>query len=355
MRASSAGMRHRSRVLLSVSALLAVAALSGCGGSTGNVASSATSAAAAATGAAGGAASAATGAAGGAAGSASSSLTSSSGAAASGAVSSGADSSAGGGAGQSAAALLPADIKQSGQLKVATGSGYPPFEFYGADNKTLIGVDPEIMQALGAAMGLKVTFADLKFDSIIPSLQAKRYDVGSAAMSVTPVRNKVVDFVSYFKGGTTLIVKAGNPSNLTLDSLCGHKLAVQKGTIYADDYVPEFNKACTDAGKPAINVDVYPDQPQATLALSSGRAEASMSDYGPLAYVAQQAKGQFEVLQENYKPSLYGIALPKGSALAPAIQAGLKQIIADGSYQKILQKWQVQAGAISDPTISTKS
>ena len=238
---------------------------------------------------------------------------------------------------------------------MATGSGYPPFEFYGPDNKTLIGVDPEIMQALGGVLGLKITLTDLKFAAIVPGLQSKRFDVGAAAMSITPDRNKVVGFVSYFRGGTSLIVKAGNPAKLTLDNLCGHTIAVETGTIYANDYLPAFTKACTAAGKKAITVGIYPDQPQATLALTSGRAEASMSDYGPLAYIAQQAKGQFDVLQENHKPSLYGIALPKGSALAKAVQAGLQKIIADGDYQKILQKWQVQAGAISDPTISTGS
>lgn len=329
------------RITLSVTALLVVVALSGCGGSTSTSTSSPGGAAAPVPAAA----------AGGGSGAVSAAGPSSSGAVSSGAASSG----AAGGIDQAAAALVPANVKQAGQLKVATGSGYPPFEFYGADNKTLNGVDPEIMQAVGATLGLQVAFSDLKFDAVIPGLQSKRYDVAAIAMSITPVRNKAVDFVSYFKGGTTLIVKAGNPSKLTLDTLCGHKLAVQKGTVYADDYVPEFNKACTDAGNKEISVDVYPDQPQATLALSSGRAEASMSDYGPLAYVAQQAKGQFEVLQENYKPSLYGLALPKGSPLAPAIQAGLKKIVADGSYAKILAKWQVQAGAISDPTISTQS
>ncbi len=259
---------------------------------------------------------------------------------------------ASGGTDAAAAALVPAAVKQAGVLKVATGSGYPPFEFYGSDNKTLTGVDPELMQALGTVLGLKVTLTDLKFDAIIPGLQSKRYDSAAAAMSITPVRNKVVDFVSYFQGGTSLIVKKGNPAKLDLDNLCGHKVAVEKGTIYADEYLPDFTKACTTAGKPAISVDVYPDQPQATLALSSGRAEASMSDYGPLAYIAQQAKGQFDVLQENYKPSPYGIALPKGSALAPAVEAGLKKLIADGTYKKILEKWQVQAGAISEPAIS---
>ena len=276
-------------------------------------------------------------------------------AAGSGAASSASASSsgpAGGTGGSAAAALVPAAVRQAGELKVATGSGYPPFEFYGTDNKTLIGVDPEIMQALGAVLGLKVTLTDLKFDAIIPGLQSARFDAGAAAMSVTADRNKIVDFVSYFKGGTSLIVASGNPAKLTLDNLCGHTVAVEKGTIYANSYLPTFSAACTSAGKPAITVGVYPDQPQATLALSSGRAEASMSDYGPLAYIAQQAKGKFDVLQENYKPSDYGIAFPKGSQLAPAVEAGLKTLIANGTYLKILDKWQVQAGAITDPTLS---
>lgn len=335
MTARLVGTPRRSQVALAASALLVAVVLAGCGGSSSTAASSSPSATTSPSSAAE------------PVGSATSPAASVGGASPSAAGGSAAD--------QSITALVPAAVRQSGEIKVATGSGYPPFEFYAADNKTLVGVDPEIMQALGTALGLKITLTDLKFDAIIPGLQSNRYDVGSAAMSITPVRNKTVDFVSYFKGGTSLIVKAGNPSKLTLDTMCGHKIAVQKGTVYADDYLPQFTKACTAAGNKEISVDVYPDQPQATLALSSGRAEASMSDYGPLAYVAQQAKGQFEALQENYKPSLYGLALPKGSALAPAIQAGLKKIMADGSYQKILQKWQVQAGAISDPTISTQS
>jgi polar amino acid transport system substrate-binding protein len=267
------GTTARTRTVLAVSALLAVVALSGCGGSSSTATSSAASAAPSTAGSTAGSAAGA--------GASSSGGTSSAVAGSSGA--------AGGSADAAAAALVPANVRQTGELKVATGSGYPPFEFYGPDNKTLIGVDPEIMQAIGGVLGLKVTLTDLKFDSIIPGLAAKRYDVGDAAMSITPVRNKTVDFVSYFKGGTSLIVKSGNPANLTLDTLCGHKIAVEKGTIYADDYLPVFTKACTDAGKQAISVDLYPDQPQATLALSSGRAEASMSDYGPLAYIAQQA------------------------------------------------------------------
>lgn len=251
------------------------------------------------------------------------------------------------------AALVPAEIKSSGVLNIATGAGYPPFEYYDTDNKTIIGFDPDLISAVAGELGLKPKFADLKFDAIIPGLQSKRYDVGSAALGVTAERLKVLDFVSYFKGGTSLMVKTGNPLKLTLTTMCGHTIAAQKGTIYSDDYLPAFNKACTSAGKKAITVGVYPDQPGATLAVSSGRADATMDDYGPLTYVAKQSKGTFEVLNVQYKTTPYGLAVPKGSKLAPAIEAALKKLIANGTYTKILDKWKLSAGAITEPVTST--
>ena len=251
-----------------------------------------------------------------------------------------------------AAALLPADAKSKGTLTVATGEGYPPFEFYASDNTTLQGVDPELVSAVAESLGLKPDLKVLKFDAIIPGLQGGRYDAAAAAMGITPARNKVVDFVSYFQGGTSIMFGKGNPKGLTLDTMCGHTIAVQKGTIYATDYMPTFVKKCADAGQPAITVDTYPDQPSAALAVSSGRADATMDDFGPLAYVAKQSNGKFEVLDANYSPAPYGIAVQKGSALAPAVEKALEALVADGTYAKVLDEWGVSAGEIKDPAVA---
>jgi polar amino acid transport system substrate-binding protein len=251
-----------------------------------------------------------------------------------------------------AAALLPAAAKSKGTLTVATGEGYPPFEFYATDNKTLQGVDPELVSAVAESLGLKPDLKVLKFDAIIPGMQGGRYDVAAAAMGITPARNKVVDFVSYFQGGTSIMFATGNPLNLTLDTMCGHTVAAQKGTIYATDYLPVFDKSCTDGGQEPIKIAIYPDQPSATLAVSSGRADATMDDFGPLAYVAQQSNGKFEVLDANYSPAPYGIAMDHGSELAPAVEKALEALIADGTYAKTLDKWGVGAGAIDDPAVS---
>ena len=251
-----------------------------------------------------------------------------------------------------AAALLPAAIKDKGTLTVATGEGYPPFEFYAADGTTLQGVDPQVITAVAESLGLKPDLKVLKFDGVIPGLQAGRYDVAAIAMGITPARNKVVDFVSYFQGGTSIMMPTGNPKGLTLDTMCGHTIAVQKGTIYATDYMPTFDKKCTDGGQPAITIQTYPDQPSAALAVSSSRADATMDDFGPLAYVAQQSNGKFEVLDANYSPAPYGLAVPKGSELAPAVEKALEALVADGTYGKVLDQWGVSAGALEDPAVS---
>nr|WP_240188921.1 ABC transporter substrate-binding protein [Nakamurella flavida] len=237
-------------------------------------------------------------------------------------------------------------------MVVATGEGYPPFEFYAEDNTTLTGVDPDLVAAVAGALGLQPDLQVLKFDGIIPGLQGGRYDMAAAAMGVTDERNKVVDFVTYFEGGTSIMTAADNPLGLTLDNLCGHRIAAQKGTIYADNYLPLFNQTCLDAGQSEITVDIYPDAAQTNLAVGNGRADAVVSDFGPLAYAAQQANGQFFVLDASYDPAPYGFAVPNGSELAPAIEAALDAIVADGTYGEILDKWDVATGAITDPTVS---
>lgn len=248
--------------------------------------------------------------------------------------------------------LVPQDIRDRGTLVVATGEGYPPFEFYDESGTTLQGVDPEMVAAIAGALGLRPELQILKFDGIIPGLQGGRFDMAAAAMGVTAERNQVVDFVTYFEGGASLLTRGGNPEGLTLDNLCGRTIGAQKGTIYVDNVLPKLTAECESKGQPAITVDVYPDAAQTNLAVSSGRAVGVVSDYGPLAYVAQQSNGQFSVLEENYDPAPYGFAVPKGSELAPAVEAAVEALIADGTYQQVLEKWNVSTGAITDPTVA---
>jgi polar amino acid transport system substrate-binding protein len=254
---------------------------------------------------------------------------------------------------QSIADLLPADIAAAGKIVSVGGPGYAPFYLLADDGETLVGNDPEFLRAAGDVLGVDIEFEALGFDASIPALQSGRVDMAAGAFSITPDRLAVVDFVSYFSGGTSLIVPTGNPKDIGLETMCGQTIAVQQGTVYADDYMPIFNDECVAAGEDEITVSVFPTQPDATLALSTGRADASMSDYGPLAYVAERSNNQLEVLSENYDPSIWGYGFPQGSELSTAIAAAFNALMEDGTYAEILEKWGVSDGAVTEAEVHT--
>ena len=254
---------------------------------------------------------------------------------------------------ESIADLLPADIAEAGTIVSGGGPGYAPFYLLADDGETLVGSDVELLRAAGDVLGVDIKFEALGFDALIPALQSNRIDMAAGAFSITEDRLAVVDFVSYFAGGTSLIVPVGNPKDIGLDTMCGKTIAVQQGTVYADDYMPVFNDECTAAGEDEITVSVFPTQPDATLALTAGRADASMSDYGPLAYVAERSNGTLEVLEENYDPSTWGYGFPQGSELSAAVSAAFNALMADGTYTAILEKWGVSDGAVTEATVHT--
>jgi len=247
------------------------------------------------------------------------------------------------------AAKVPAKIKDAGVINVATDASYAPNEFFADDGKTIQGMDVDLANALGGVLGIKVNVENVKFDDIIPGL-GTRYDLGVSSFTDTKEREQTVDFVTYFTAGTSFLVQTGKNQDLsTLDALCGKHVAVETGTTQADAADTQ-STACTTAGKAAIDVQSYPDQNGANLALSSGRADVVLLDSPVAAYQAQQSNGMFEVIGQPIDTAPYGIAVPKGSdfsGLTDAIKGALEQLSSDGAYTAILKKWNVESGAVT--------
>jgi polar amino acid transport system substrate-binding protein len=250
------------------------------------------------------------------------------------------------------AAEVPAAVKSKGTLKVAADATYAPNEFIAPDGKTVQGMDADLAKALATTMGLKADVVNATFDSIIPGLASGKYDLGMSSFTDTKEREKTVDFVTYFSAGTSFFVKAqGGPTINGLADLCGHKVAVEKGTTQADDATAQ-SKKCKAAGKAGVNVLVFPDQNGANLALSSGRADVGMADSPPADYQVKKSNGQFKLVGEPYGTAPYGIAIPKGNGMAKPVLDALKAAMADGTYMTILKKWGIQDGAITNPVIN---
>ena len=250
---------------------------------------------------------------------------------------------------------LPAAIQQSKQLKIGSDVAYAPVEFFKVGTQDVQGIDWDLAQAMGQKLGVTVSFQNTTFDGIIPALAAKRFDLIMSAMSDTPERQKQIDFVDYFNAGTSILVKKGNPEGIqSLDDLCGKTIALQKGTTQVDVASAQQSK-CQAAGKPKINVLTYDKDTDAQLQVRSGRAVADMNDFPVAAYAAQTIGGgsDFEVVGQQIEAGPYGIGVRKDDTqLRNAMQAALKAVIADGTYDQILQKWNVTQGALKAAAIN---
>jgi polar amino acid transport system substrate-binding protein len=247
--------------------------------------------------------------------------------------------------------LVPAAIKAKGTLTVASDASYAPNEFVGPDGHTVIGMDPDLMKALGALMGLKVKVVNVTFDAIIPGMAAGKYDVGASSFTDTKEREKTVDFVTYLNVGEAFLTKAsGKIHPKVLSDLCGLTVSVEKGTVEETDAMNQ-NKKCSAAHRPAIKILSFPDQNGANLALSSGRVQVDFADSPIIAYQVRQLGVQV-VSGPTFSAAPYGLALPKGNGMAKPVLAALKKLMANGTYAGILKHWQLSSAAITNPVIN---
>ena len=248
------------------------------------------------------------------------------------------------------AALLPADIASSGKLKVGIDATYAPNEYKDANGKA-IGWEVDLFNAVSAKLGVKAVYNIAGFDTIIPGITGGRYDVGVSSFTDTPARQQQVDFVNYYSAG----ILWAAPKGKTVDpnNACGLKVGVQSGTTEEQDEVPAKSKACTDAGKPAIQILKFDGQDQVTNAVVLGQVDAMSADSPITSYAIAQSGDKLEAAGKSFDVAPYGIAINKGSKLVPAIQKAFQAIVDDGTYGKILDKWGVADGALSTITINS--
>lgn len=249
---------------------------------------------------------------------------------------------------EAAAAKVPADIKDAGVLRVGTDASYAPSEFLAGDGKTVQGFDVDLFDAVAAKLGLETEYVPAKFDSIITGVQGGKYDVGVSSFTVNPDRMKQVNMVSYYNAGTQWASAAGNPKGVDPEQPCGSTVAVQKGTVQQEEDLPAKEAACKKAGKP-IRVLVYEGQDQATAAVVSGKADAMLADSPVVAYAVKQSDEKLESLGDIYDSAPYGYVIAQDDTeLAEAILAALESLSEDGGYEKALEGWGVEDGAIDD-------
>ena len=221
-----------------------------------------------------------------------------------------------------------ADETAKETLVMATNAEFPPYEFHEGD--AIVGIDAEVAQAIADKLGMELKIEDVAFDSIIPGVQAGKYDMGMAGMTVTDERLESVNFsTSYAKGVQVVIVKEGSDIK-TVDDVAGKKIGVQTSTtgdIYATDDFGEENVTKFDNGAVAVQ------------ALLQGKVDCVIIDNEPAkSYVA--ANEGLKILDTEYVEEDYAICFNKNDTeLQEKVNKALEELIADGTVDKIVGKY----------------
>ena len=247
------------------------------------------------------------------------------------------------------AATLPEDIKSSGKLIVGVNVPYTPNEFKDPSGK-IIGFDVDLMNAIASTLGLTADYREADFAKIIPAIQGGTFNVGMSSFTDTKEREASVDFVTYFSAGSLWARPKG--SDIGPETACGKKVAVQATTTQEVTELPARSKACTDAGKPAIEILKFDGQDQATNAVILGQADAMSADSPVTLYAIKQSNGKLEQAGEIFDSAPYGWPVKKGSPLAASLQKALEHLIETGDYKQIAANWGVEPGMITKPVIN---
>lgn len=212
------------------------------------------------------------------------------------------------------------------KLVVATSPDFPPFE--SLEGGEVVGIEVDILKLIAEKMDMELDIQQMDFDSVIPGVQAGKFDVGMSGITVTDKRKENVDFSSvYFMAAQAIVVSADSGITGKAD-LEGKKVSVQTGTT-AEDY-------CMANGYEVLAFTANND---AASALTGGKVDAWVVD-NEVALAMAPDLG-LTVLDEAMTAEPYAFAFQKGSELVAPFNEALDALLADGTVEKIFSDYGV--------------
>ncbi|MGD9695738.1 MAG: transporter substrate-binding domain-containing protein [Thermoleophilia bacterium] len=227
----------------------------------------------------------------------------------------------------------PLGLIRPGTLTVISATGYPPFEFDRAGNRSPVGFDIDLARAVARAAGIdRVVFVAAPFEEILDRIaDGGTADVALSAISITTERAERVDFSDpYFTVNQSIAVRRGTRGIADLDDLRGARIGAQRGTTGAD----------LAASIPDGHVTRYPTIDAAFDALGRGEVQAVVNDLAISAHRAARSGGAIRVVGQVPTQEQYGVAVSRDNpALRDAVNAALARLRADGGYERIYRRW----------------
>ncbi|CAB5656442.1 transporter substrate-binding domain-containing protein [Comamonas aquatica] len=232
-----------------------------------------------------------------------------------------------------------ATVAQAADLKVAIDPTYEPFTYKTPDGKPT-GFDVDVANAICAELKRNCVFVEQVWDSMIPGLQARKYDVIVSSLSITEERKRVIDFSDrYYKTPSAIVVKKGTPYTGPA-SLKGKRIGVLKGSTQEKWAMGELKPA-------GVTVVPYEAQDQVYLDINAGRLDGTVADKVEVhgGFLRKpEGKDYGYVGHDQYETKYYGdgigIGMRKGQKdLKEQINAAIKTIRSNGTYNTIAKKY----------------
>ncbi|MBV2151991.1 ABC transporter substrate-binding protein [Kitasatospora sp. SUK 42] len=254
------------------------------------------------------------------------------------------------------AALVPEEIRKRGTLSVVDSLGTtPPLDFYADDDKTVIGVEPDIAELIGDVLGLKVEVNSVSWENIFVGLDSGKYDVGLSNITVTEERKEKYDFATYRLDVLGFETKKGSGLKVTgAKDLAGKTVGVNTGTNQEKLLISWSEENVKNGLKP---IDIkYFSGTEFYLALSSGRIDAYVGPNPNLAFHAVQS-GETEVVgtYSGAGADVLGkiaATTKKDNGLVKALNSAINEVIKNGTYGQVLKRWGLENEAVQTSEIN---
>jgi len=234
--------------------------------------------------------------------------------------------------------LLPADIRDSGEITVGTTAAQSPLEFVDEKSGKIVGFFPDLLRAAGELLGLDVEMQKTTFDASIPGLSSGRFDL-IAQMGDLPDRREKVDFIDSLQNGFGFLASTSlEADSIPPEDLCGLKVAAIRGSA-SDSSAHGWSDDCTAGGKAAINLTTYEDAAACILAAQSKQSDMCITVLPAALYNAKKDPDRLKVVYRTTGYTLGTLVLKGNDEFRDAMQAAIRELVANGDYDELLDQY----------------
>ncbi|GGI26167.1 MULTISPECIES: ABC transporter substrate-binding protein [Bradyrhizobium] len=249
---------------------------------------------------------------------------------------------------------VPDAVKTAGVLRMGLSNALPPLQFKDPETGEFRGMNVDIGREIAARLGVKAEFNEMLFAQYIPSLQTGRIDIIMGGLSDLPERHSIMEMVDYFRDFYQ-VYALSNSQLKELSDLCGKRAGAIRSTVWYKVMLAKSESDCVQKGMPAVKLIGTESTPDTRLQLTQGRIDAALQGFVEVPYMIAESKGLYKTIGEPFAPEFKAIGVRKGDvALRDAIADALDAMIKDGTYAKILARYQLSKLAISEVYLNSE-